>query len=284
MPEFGLDLFLKKSNLLDKHVEIFGTDRKTIAKEFLDKFRSYTKELNEINDIDKFVELLKQEYDKHDQVVDKIEPAEWNEEYFNFEVKKTNKAKLNELYVFPHNTTGHKLKLDYKFYVNCIKLIDADPKSIKLANRNGHMMLTGETSNNNKELGTGITFKILMLYNYANDKWIVSPFKMVSQTEHGVDCSAFGRSATNNDVEFQFNAWKNGLERAGKYIGVVNYKYLDKKYRNYPNLFTPDQSNQLLTKAKQINKEFGTGGSKKKSRKKSKKKSSKKSKKKSRKK
>ena len=240
MSKFGLDLFLKKSNLLDKHVEIFGTDRKTIAKNFLDKFRSYTKELNEIyaagNSMDKFIEGLKQEYDAHDQVVDQIELAEWNEEYFNFEVKKTATPKLNDIYVFPHNKTGRKLRSDHKFYVNCIKLIDADPGSIKLANRNGHMMLTGETSNNNKELGTGITFKILMLYNYSNKKWIVSPFKMVSQTEHGVDCSAFGRSATNNDVRFQYDTWKNGLERAGKYIGVVNYKYLDKKYHRVLNL------------------------------------------------
>ena len=264
MTKFGLDLFLKKSNLLDKHVEIFDTDRKSIAEKFLEKFRSYTRELNEINDIDKFVELLKHEYGKHDQVIDKLEPAEWNEEYFNFETSNKTKAKLNDLYVFPHNTEGHKLRLDYKFYVNCIRLIDADPNSIKLVNRNGHMMLAGETSNNNKELGTGITFKILMLYNHKNKQWIVSPFKMVSQTEHGVDCSAFSKSATNNDVKYQFYTWKNGLENIGKDIGVVNYKYLDKKYRNLKNLFTPEQSNQLLIKAKQINREFGTGGSAKK--------------------
>ena len=260
MTKYGLELFLEKSNLLDKHPEIFGTDRKKSCTQFLNKFKKYTDQMNKLNDITKFANQLKKEYSADDQDAEPIELAEWNEEYFNFEV--SGKKPLNKIWVFPSNANNRKLKLSLKFYVNCIKLTDADPTTIKLANRNGHMMITGEASDSNRELGIGITYKMLILHN-ADNGWIVSPFKMVSQTEPGVNCSVFGKAATNNDIQLQFNTWKYGLRNLGKDIGIVNYKYLNKKYRDYPNLFTPQQSNELLIEAKKINRgDSGNSGNK----------------------
>lgn len=275
---FKLDKFLKDSSLLDKHPEIFATDRKAIAKKLLNKFEKYTKEMNKLNDIDKFIDKLKKEYKAEDQEVQKIEPANWNEHYAYYDLDNVNDTTPNDMWVFPHNEKGNKLKINLKFYVNCIRLADAIPGSIQLANRNGHMMITGETEGGNKELGTGLSLKILILYNHKNKKWIVSPFKMVSETHRNVNCRSFGQSATTNDINRQFNSWKYGLEKNKENLGLVNYKYLDSKFRSWPNLFNANQSNQLLLAAKKINK-IATGSGTKKVKKNSKKKVKKNSKK-----
>ena len=150
-----------------------------------------------------------------------------------------------------------------KFYVNCIRLQSVKPESINLANRNGHMVLMGETRGK-KELGIGFSFKILILYNHKNKKYIVSPFKMVSLTDNDVNCRSFGQAASTDDINQQFNAWKYGLEKHGPGLGLVNQRFLDPKFKSWPNLFNPEQSNQLLLKAKHINRMSNVGKGKKK--------------------
>ena len=56
---FSLEDFMKNSNLMAKHPEIFDTDRKATTKKMLKKFEAYTKELNKLKDVDKFVDKLK---------------------------------------------------------------------------------------------------------------------------------------------------------------------------------------------------------------------------------
>jgi hypothetical protein len=268
---FTLVDFMNHSNLKAKHPEIFATDRAKEAKKIMEKFEAYTKDLNKSKNVEKFVEKLKKEYGMEDQVAQSIEPAHWNEHYFNYDVPETKNAKINDVWIFPHNETGKKIKIDSQFYVNCIKLGSVKPESIQLANRNGHMVLMGEIDNSNnvsdnsKELGVGFSFKILILYNHKNKKYIVSPFKMVSVTDNDVNCRAFGQSASTDDVYQQFNAWKYEMKKHGDRIGLVNYRFLDPKFKDLPNLFTPDQSQQLLTEAKRINNSTNSGGSKKKS-------------------
>jgi hypothetical protein len=248
---FSLEDFMKNTNLMAKHPEIFNTDRKDIAKKMIKKFEAYTKELNKLKNVDKFIDKLKKEYNAHNQEAQSIEFAKWNEHYFNYDIPTTN-AKKNDIWIFPKNDSGEKLKLDMKFYVNCIRLQSVKPESINLANRNGHMVLMGKTRDDN-ELGVGFSFKILILYNHKNKKYIVSPFKMVSITDNSVNCRSFGQAASTDDINQQFNAWKYGLERHGPGLGLVNQRFLDPKFKSCPNLFNSEQSNQLLLKAKHIN-------------------------------
>ena len=157
------------------------------------------------------------------------------------------------MWVFPNNNIGKKLKLDIKFHMNCIRLKDVTNNSIKLANRNGHMILVGDSKDFVADLGDYITFKILIIYNHINKRWIVSPFKMVSASNSGNICLIFSKVATTSDIERQFKLWQNGLEYEGLNLGLLNYKYLDDKFKNMPNLFSIDQTNELLIKAKKIN-------------------------------
>ena len=265
MTDFSLDKFIVNTNLIAKHPEIFESGRKPEIKKYLQIFKKYTKIANEENNISKLIKILQDDYDVHDQVVDKIEPQSWNTHYSEYDVPQSHKMKLNDMYVFPHNTKGKKLSSPIKFYINCIRL--GDSTNIRLINRNGHMVLTGDNVEN-KVLGTKVTYKMLILYNHRNKKWIVSPFKMVSNPPYGVRCDSFARSATTSNVDDQYRIWKSGLLQHGRNLGIVNFKYTDPKFKDLLNLFSPYQSNQILLKAKSIS--GGATKSKKKSKKKSK--------------
>jgi hypothetical protein len=249
MNDFNLDNFMASTNLISKHPEIFESGRKLEIKKFLDIFVKYTKIANEEKNIDKLIKKIQLDYNQHDQYVDKIEPQSWNKHYSEYEVPQSHKMKLNDMYIFPHNTKGKKLSSPIKFYINCIRL--GDSTNIRLINRNGHMVLTGDNVEN-KVLGTKVTYKMLILYNHINKKWIVSPFKMVSNPPHGVRCDSFARAATTEYINEQYNIWKNGLSHHAKNLGIVNFKYTDPKFKNFPNLFSPSQSNQILSLAKSI--------------------------------
>jgi hypothetical protein len=256
MLDFSLDRFMTNTNLIAKHPEIFESGKTEEIKKYIQIFKKYTEMANKENDINKLVKILQKDYNVHDQIVDKIEPQLWNTHYVEYEVPETTKKKLNDMYVFPHNTKGKKLSSPIKFYINCIRL--GDSTNIRLINRNGHMVITGDNLEN-KVLGTGVTYKMLILYNHIHKKWIVSPFKMVSNPPYGVRCDSFGRSATTSNVMEQYQIWRKGLNKHGSNLGIVNFKYTDPKFKDLPNLFTPSQTNQILIKAKGI-----SGGSKKK--------------------
>ena len=220
MTDFSLDKFIVNTNLIAKHPEIFESGRKPEIKKYLQIFKKYTKIANEENNISKLIKILQDDYDVHDQVVDKIEPQSWNTHYSEYDVPQSHKMKLNDMYVFPHNTKGKKLSSPIKFYINCIRL--GDSTNIRLINRNGHMVLTGDNVEN-KVLGTKVTYKMLILYNHRNKKWIVSPFKMVSNPPYGVRCDSFARSATTSNVDDQYRIWKSGLLQHGRNLGIVNF-------------------------------------------------------------
>ena len=114
------------------------------------------------------------------------------------------------------------------------------------------------------ENGIGLSFKILFLYNTQHNKWIVSPFKMVSETQN-VNCSSFKISASTNDINRQYNTWKYSLENIKESTGLLNIKFFDKKFKKLHNLFNPYQSNELLLNAKKIVNKKVLGSGKKKS-------------------
>jgi hypothetical protein len=249
MTDFSLDSFMKNTNLIAKHPEIYESGKKNEIKKYTQIFHKYTQIANEENDINKLVKILQKDYDMQDEIVDKIESQLWNKHYLEYEVSVSNNMKLNDMYVFPHNTKGKKLSSPFKFYINCIRL--GDSKNINIINRNGHMMVTGNNENN-KILGTKVTYKMLILYNHLNKKWIVSPFKMVSNPPYGIRCDSFARSATTSNVMEQYHIWKKGLIKHGSNLGIINFKYTDPKFKNLLNLFTPSQTNQILIKAKSL--------------------------------
>lgn len=248
--EFKLKEFLRNTHILYKHPEIFDVDMKEKSDELLNKFENYGKTLNELNDLDKFIDILKEEYSVNNQVVQKIENAKWNEHYYKYDVDDGTNPEYNDMWVFPHNETGKKLMLPMQFYLNCIRMNTAKYESIRLANRNGHMMIVGE-GGNDLELGKHITFKILIIYNHKNKKWIVSPFKLTS-VPNNLNCTVFAKAATESDVSEQFNIWNNGIDTFGLDLGLVNFRYLSRKFHDSPNLFSEEQTNNLLTKVKSL--------------------------------
>jgi hypothetical protein len=265
MPNFELSSFMHDTNLIAKHPEIYKSGKTKEIKKYNDIFEKYTKYANKENNITKLINKLKKDYDAQDQVVDKIGDQVWNMHYLKYDVPDETNKKLNDMYIFPHNTEGRKLKSKLNFFINCIGLRDAT--NLRLINRNGHMVITGDGSEH-ITLGINVTYKMLILYNYKYKKWIIAPFKMVSTPPKGVRCDSFARSATTNNVNEQYNIWKVGLKRHKGNLGVVNFKYTDDKFKNLPNLFTPNQTNYLLTEAKRINMRLGGRSRKKPSRKK----------------
>ena len=252
--DMTLKTFLKNSNIINKHPEIFNSTKSDDIKRLIGIFQDFTNILNKSlkkytknNKLDRTNEINKIIKNINNETLQEIEKQEWNEHY----IKYNNKDCNNEMYIFPRNNGGGKIMTDFKFLVNCFPLRYSIPNSIQLVNRNDHMILAGEPVNKELENGVGLTFKILFLYNPRHNKWIVSPFKVVSETQN-VDCSAFKICASNNDIEKQYRTWKYSLENAKGYTGLINIKFLDKKFKKLHNLFNPQQSNELIIKAKKI--------------------------------
>jgi len=254
--DMSLKTFLKNSNIINKHPEIFNSGKSDDIKRLLDIFEDYTKKLNymkstknNIDNVEQIVKLIKKKFDNiNNEEIQKIESDKWNEHYIHY----NNPDSENELYIFPRNNGGGKIMTDFKFLVNCFPVIHAIPNSIQLVNRNNHMIIAGEPDNPALETGIGLSFKILFLYNTKCKKWIVSPFKIVSETE-GVDCSAFKISASNDDIGRQYNIWKKSLfKEDSTNVGILNIKFLDNKFKNFPNLFKLEQTHELIIKAKKL--------------------------------
>jgi hypothetical protein len=250
MVEFNVDKFMADMNLTNKHPEIFSSGKTKLIKTFLDYFVKYTKLINEkkTGGIENLIKHIKKDfklnYDSHDQ----LQMNSWNEEYFKYNTKKKN----NDVYVFPRNVGGEKITIPHKYFVNCIKIENVDIDSIKVVNRNNHMMLAATSKNSDLELGKELHFKILIIYNHELKKWLVVPYKMVSRPNDDVRCDSFALSATTDDVNRQYKVWQQGIENYKNKLGVLNLKYLDEKYKSLPNLFGEQRSKELISNAQMI--------------------------------
>jgi hypothetical protein len=246
MCDFNVHGFMKDMNLTNKHPEIFQSGKDNLIKEFLNYFTNYTKFMNSGKNIsvDKLIQKIKTDFTTQSGVIDQLQINSWNDVYFKYCVKKRD----NDVYVFPPNVGGEKLKIQHKYFVNCIKMENIKSDTLKIVNRNNHMMISGESKNIKMELGKELQFKILIIYNKELKKWVVVPYKMVSKPNDDVRCDSFALSATTDHVQRQYKVWGQGIDRYRGNLGVLNIKYLDEKYKSMPNLFG-NQSDDLLTRA-----------------------------------
>jgi hypothetical protein len=250
MCEFTVDGFMKNMNLTNKHPEIFHSGKDKLIKTFIDYFIKYTKIINsdKKGSIEKLIKNIKSDFKIPDDSADQLQLNSWNSEYFKYCVKK----KDNDIYVFPRNVGGKKITLNQQYFVNCIKLENVKIESLIIVNRNNHMMISGESKNDEKELGKELHFKILIIYNNELKKWLVVPYKMVSRPTDDVRCDSFALSATTDNTMRQYKVWNQGIDRYSTKLGVLNYKYLDNKYKALPNLFDAERSDQLIEKAQTL--------------------------------
>ena len=250
MVEFNVDKFMLDMNLTNKHPEIFRSDKPKLIKTFLDYFVKYTKLINEkkTGGIENLIKHIKKEFKLTGDSYHPLENYMWNEGYYKYGTKKKN----NDVYVFPSNAGDEIITLQQKYFVNCIKIENVDIDSIKVVNRNNHMMLAAESKNNDLELGKELHFKILIIYNHELKKWLVVPYKILSRSNDDVKCDSFALSASTGDVNRQYKVWQQGIETYKNKLGVLNLKYLDERYKSLPNLFGEQRSKELISDAQMI--------------------------------
>ena len=248
--EFTVDGAMKSLNLINKHPEIFNSGKDELIKKFLDHFTKYTELINKSkkNGLEELVKKIKSDFKTTEENFDKLEISNWSENYFKY----CNDKNDNDVYVYPRNDGIEKIVLPYKYNVNCIKLENADLDSLKIVNRNNHMMISGNSKNDKFESGKDLSFKILVIYNKHKKKWIVLPYKMVSTPSDDVNCKAFALSATTDDLNRQYNVWNKGLEENKGKVGILNHKFLNEHYKTLPNLFGEEKSKHLLDTAHEI--------------------------------
>ena len=250
MVEFNVDKFMQDMNLTNKHPEIFRSCKTKLIKTFLDYFVKYTKLINEkkTGGIENLIKHIKKDFKLTGDSYDQLQMNSWNDGYFKYETKKKN----NDIYVFPSNAGGEKIIIQQKYSVNCIKIENVDINSIRVVNRNNHMMLAAESKNNDLELGKELHFKILIIYNHELKKWLVVPYKILSQPNDDVKCDSFALSASTGDVNRQYKVWQQGIETYKNKLGVLNLKYLDERYKSLPNLFGEQRAKELISDAQMI--------------------------------
>jgi hypothetical protein len=275
MADFNVIEFMENMEIYSKHPEIFKSGMEAKIKKFIKYFVDYTKYINNTKKepIANTINKIKKDFNIKSDVVDKLLPSEWNEKYFGYcatDIK-------NDIYVYPLNVGSEKIHMNQNYLVNCIKLGDIIPDSLELVNRNGHMMLAGNSKDEKYELGKGVSFKIIFIYNHKLKKWLVVPFKIVSKPTNGVLCDSFSLSATTDDINRQYTHWAKGLHKHNLNLGVLNLNYFDESYKSLENLFSKQQTTNLLTTANNIINNKISGGYAKKSIKKINKKASKKS-------
>ena len=249
MTDFCVDKFIKNTGIFEKHPEIFHKDHSNKSKKFIGRFKTYTKNINadKKHDINKILSQVKNDFETRGNIYEQLQLQPWNEQIFKYCANK----KLNDVFVFPENDEIEKIIMRQAFYTNCIKLKDIDPKTLTLINRNGHMMISAKGTDRKAEMGKYISFKILFIYNYEIKKWIVSPFKLASHPYGNVNCDAIALSATTDDINRQYNIWHYGLRKYGDDAGILNIKFVDKKYKDMPNLLE-GRSDKLLNMIKLI--------------------------------
>jgi hypothetical protein len=249
MKDFCVNKFIKNTGIIEKHPEIFHKTQAHIIKKFINRFEKYTKNINadKNHDINKILSQVKHDFKTDGFMYEQLQLQPWNEQMFKYCANKH----LNDVYVFPENKGPEKIIMKQSFYTNCIKLKDIESKTLTLINRNGHMMISAKGKTSRAEIGKYISFKILFIYNYDIDKWIITPFKLVSHPYSDVNCDAIALSATTDDSNRQYNIWIQGLRKFGDTTGILNLKFVDKKYIGMPNLFG-DKSSILLDMIKSL--------------------------------
>lgn len=257
---FTVKGFIQEHNLMEKHLEVFKSGNDNAVKNFINIFENYTKLANKKKDLNEIVDAISTDYKINEKGTKNLVNEMWAQDFKSFCTSK----RENNVYSFPE-FSGSKLTFDHQFDVNCIKITDAIPESIKVVNRNGHMVLAGEPKNKNMQLGVNLTFKVIILHNLDCKKWLVVPYRIRSETAEGVRCDSFALSATNDNPFIQFITWIKGFKKYEKNIGILNINYYDKKFESMPNLFRPNQVKQVMDEVARLTK---TGGKKKKSKKK----------------
>jgi len=254
MTDFNLESYITYINFKNKHPEIFLSGKDKQVQEFMDIFIGYNKLINssKTDGLNKLITQIKKDFKSNEVSPDKLTVSKWSEDFFKF----CNPKKDNEVYVFPRNDGRDKLIFNRKFYVNCIKLENIKPNSVVVVNRNNHMMLAGEVETEDNMIGKYLDFKIIMIFNKKLNKWVISPYKVVSKPNNDVRCDSFSLSATTDLVDRQFNVWNQGLDRNKEKLGILNIKYFNEHFKSLPNLFGDTRSKFLIDRAEGIISEY----------------------------
>jgi hypothetical protein len=241
MSKFSFDGFIKHNKLIEKHREIFVNGNPKYVDEFKDIFNKYTRILNETGDLTNIIQVISKDYKlKNEEYLD-ISKENWTGDFRKF----CNADGNNMLYSFPASKT--KLNFKRKFEMTCLMLKDADPITIRLINRHGHMIYMGMPKKNKVSYCTFISFKIVIVHNKKANKWLIVPYRMKPENKK-ISCDVFAKSATTDDIVRQFELWNNGFDELGKNIGILNGNYFDKYFDKLPNLFNLNQRKILDTK------------------------------------
>ena len=244
MSNFTLENFMLYTGITQKHPEIFNSGKKKEIDNFVGFFKKYTEMANEKKSSGlKVIDEIKKDFKMDESESEKLENTDWNAKFFAF----CSSDSSNDVYVYPKNNGGEKLHLPHKFYVNCIKLRNAIPDSIVIVNRNKHMMIAGTSKNDDNELGSEIHFKVILIHNKKLNKWVVSPYKIVSQVVDKKQCYTFAMSASSDSVERQYQVWEKGVELLKDNLGILNLKYYDEHFKSFPNLFSKEQNDRLMS-------------------------------------
>ena len=249
MSNFTLENFMLYTGITQKHPEIFNSGKKKEIDNFIGYFTKYTDMANEKKNSGlKVIDEIKKDFKIDETTPEKLENTDWNAKFFAF----CSPDSSNDVYIYPKNNGGEKLHLPHKFYVNCIKLRNVIPDSIAIVNRNKHMMIAGTSKNDDNELGSEIHFKVILIHNKKLNKWVVSPYKIVSQVSDKKQCYTFAMSASSDSVERQYSVWEKGLEMLKDNLGILNLKYYDEHFKSFPNLFSKEQSDNLMSEIHNI--------------------------------
>ena len=244
MSNFTLENFMLYTGITQKHPEIFNSGKKKEIDNFIGFFKKYTEMANEKKGGGlKVIDEIKKDFKMDESEPEKLENTDWNAKFFAF----CSSDSSNDVYIYPKNNGGEKLHLPHKFYVNCIKLRNAIPDSIVIVNRNKHMMIAGTSKNDDNELGSEIHFKVILIHNKKLNKWVVSPYKIVSQVVDKKQCYTFAMSASSDNVERQYQVWEKGVELLKDNLGILNLKYYDEHFKSFPNLFSEEQNKHLMS-------------------------------------
>ena len=54
-------------------------------------------------------------------------------------------------------------------------------------------------------------------------------------------------SASSDSVERQYQVWEKGVELLKDNLGILNLKYYDEHFKSFPNLFSKEQNDRLMS-------------------------------------
>jgi hypothetical protein len=250
MSKFTFDGFIKYNKLIEKHREIFVNGNPKYIDEFKEIFKRYTDFINTTdamsdssNSIQQLINLICSDYKLSNNEFVDISKEAWATDFRKF----CNADGNNQLYTFP--TGREKINFHRKFEMTCLLLKDADPNTVRLVNRHGHMIYCGNPKKNKKTYCDFLSFKIVILHNKKAKKWLVVPYRMKPESKK-IKCDIFAMVATTDNIIRQYQLWIDGFDKYGNNIGILNGNYYDKSFDKLPNLFNQNQKNILNDKLK----------------------------------